>query len=320
MGLKLKTLYTLLKDYRKEKIRYKDSPIKLYNFYGINSIDEVWLYRFIVNQFAGSLSLKNEIALFSVYGRRPKIKLNRSKHKIFFTSENLSIFPEYRDYCVDEVDLALGFEYLHNKNYLRFPLWMVYFIPAVYDYGTINKAVYNLSHFEYAKSPNRKFCSLVSSHDDNGMRTQLFNALSTIDTIACGGAFLQNTNELKEVFNDDKQLFLARYKFNICPENSNCEGYVTEKVFHAINTGAIPIYWGSNNNPEPEVLNKDAILFYSGPESLDKLKATVLELHTNDKLYQEFIAQERFLPTATEYIWDMLSDVNDKLKKIIVNH
>jgi hypothetical protein len=47
--------------------------------------------------------------------------------------------------------------------------------------------------------------------------------------------------------------------FNICPENTIREGYVTEKVFQAVEAGCIPIYDGPAE-VEPKVLNADRIL------------------------------------------------------------
>ncbi|PWG81065.1 glycosyltransferase family 10 domain-containing protein [Pararcticibacter amylolyticus] len=314
---KLKKFIHLLKEYNNDRKLCKGSPVKLFNFCNMKRPEEVWFYNFIHNEFSGKLTPKKEIAVFSVYGTRAKIKLNRSPVKIFFTSENIDNYYEYRDHCLNDVDLVLGFENLHNQNYLRFPLWILYFIPQSCNHGDIRKAVYNMSHFNYESTPFRKFCSMVSSHDGDGIRPAIYHSLSEIEKVDSGGAYLNNTSDLKELCNDDKRLFLTRYKFNICPENSDGDGYVTEKLFEAINSGCIPIYMGSNNNPEPAVINKDAVLFYSGPDSLEALKKQVAELHSNEKLYREFISQERFLPTATEYVLDTISELKKRIKELL---
>jgi hypothetical protein len=45
-----------------------------------------------------------------------------------------------------------------------------------------------------------------------------------------------------------KQELLANYKFSLCYENySLAKGYVTEKIFDCLRSGAIPIYWGAEN-------------------------------------------------------------------------
>ena len=66
---------------------------------------------------------------------------------------------------------------------------------------------------------------------------------------------------------------LANYRFNLCPENSLGEGYITEKIFDSIRSGCIPIYWGAYL--EPGILNPRAILrFEEGKEqeSYDRVK------------------------------------------------
>lgn len=314
---KIKKIIHLLKEYNNDRKLCKGSPVKLFNFCNVKNPEEIWFYNFIHKEFSGKLSSKKEIAVFSVYGSRSKIKLNRSPVKIFFTSENIDNFGEYSDHCLREVDLVLGFEYLRNHNYLRFPLWILYFIPPSCNTEDIRKAIYNMSHFNYDSTPFRKFCSMVSSHDGDGIRPALYYRLSEIEKVDSGGSYLNNTNDLKDLYNDDKRLFLNSYKFNICPENSDGDGYVTEKLFEAINSGCIPIYWGSHNDPDPQVINKDAILFYSGPDSLDTLKKQVAELHSNEKLYKEFIFQERFKPTAVEYILDTINDFKKKLDNLL---
>jgi len=47
---------------------------------------------------------------------------------------------------------------------------------------------------------------------------------------------------------EDKVETLARYKFSICYENMrDIRGYVTEKIFHCMYAGCIPVYWGASN-------------------------------------------------------------------------
>lgn len=41
---------------------------------------------------------------------------------------------------------------------------------------------------------------------------------------------------------------LSRYRFNICLENTTYGFYVTEKIWHSIAAGCLPIYWGRGNH------------------------------------------------------------------------
>ncbi|RUS12509.1 hypothetical protein BC937DRAFT_87697 [Endogone sp. FLAS-F59071] len=46
---------------------------------------------------------------------------------------------------------------------------------------------------------------------------------------------------------DIKRSIFSKYPFVFTPENSNCEGYVTEKVYDALAAGSIPIYLGARD-------------------------------------------------------------------------
>ena len=61
--------------------------------------------------------------------------------------------------------------------------------------------------------------------------------------------------------------------FNICPENTNVDGYVTEKLFQAFAAGCIPIYNGGGNFLEPGIINPKAIIYYTKEITEEELKA-----------------------------------------------
>ena len=107
---------------------------------------------------------------------------------------------------------------------------------------------------------------MVASHDPNELRKTIVDRLNAVERVSCAGKYLHNDDSLKNEFNDNKIKYLKSFYFNICPENSNSCGYVTEKLFEAIYAGCIPIYWGSFNAPEPLILNSEAILFWKKDE------------------------------------------------------
>ncbi|KAF9141803.1 4-alpha-L-fucosyltransferase [Mortierella sp. GBA39] len=49
----------------------------------------------------------------------------------------------------------------------------------------------------------------------------------------------------KEQWQNKKKIILAEYPFGLAAENSNCLGYVTEKFYDVLASGAIPIYMGA---------------------------------------------------------------------------
>lgn len=295
--------------------------IEILNFWPDYIPEDFWLCIFIQIRYKSLISAKNKLLIASVFGSRQHIIKSQSKTKVFFTCENADRFPDYKDHLLKNVDLSLGFEYFTHERYERFPLWILYVISPFnntqVDIRKTLSAITKETRNNYRA--NKKFCSLVCSHDGNGLRTAIINKLETIDRVDCGGRFMQNTDALKTEFKDDKIAFLSNYKFNICPENSNKSGYVTEKLFEAFKAGSIPIYWGSDNNPEPEVLNKNAIIFYENSDGGESLRKQVSELCTNEKLYREFVMQEQFAPHAAEYIADRIACFDRKLHELLKN-
>lgn len=317
--MKLKSLLTRL-GLSKPTLDYTYHPdeyhIEILNCWTTKSKD-LWYHRYLKHHFAEHITEQNSLLLSSVFGPKEIINLSKSHKKLFYTGENVDRFKDYKDHCLNIVDLAIGFDYVDHQTYQRFPYWLEHFFASNTDDKMIRKDMSNFINKDICKDENKKFASLVSSHDDGKIRTILFNNLSKIDRIESGGKLLNNTQALKEDFNNDKRRFIGHYKFNICPENSNKEGYVTEKVFEAIKSNTIPIYWGGNNNPEPNVLNKDAILFYDGPNSLPGLNRQIEDLHRKPKLYKEFLDQPKFQPNAEEYIIHLFDSLHSKILQVL---
>lgn len=318
---RLKILYrgydkdAIQESYKKDVEFCVNSNVKLFNFWPeLKRPEDLWFHKFINHRLKGIYSAVNPITLFSVFGERDKMKIDKNRPRIFYTGENIDLFQEYNDHCIKDVDLSLGFEYLQDKNYLRFPLWLIWFFEPESDSKAIKARINKIANFNYDSDVKRKFCTLISRHDNNGIRAEISDAINDIEPVDFAGAWRNNTPSLYDEFKNDKSLFLTNYKFNICPENSNKTGYVTEKIFEAIEAGCIPIYWGSDNNPEPEVLNRDAILFYDGDK--ERLKKKVSDLHSNKTLYRDFVSQKRLHPFTAEYVNDMFSDLEKKIRQL----
>ena len=124
--------------------------------------------------------------------------------------------------------------------------------------------------------------------------------------------------DLWDKYNNDKQAYVNEFKFNICPENRNVEDYVTEKIFDAFSAGSIPIYYGSNNEPEPGIINQNAVLFWDVKhrKNNEEVREKIQELNSNSKLYAEFIEQEKLTDYAVDYVYDTFIKFSKKLNEI----
>ncbi|GBR73582.1 putative fucosyltransferase [Candidatus Termititenax aidoneus] len=267
-----------------------------------------------------------DIQFFSVFGRRQVIERSRAKYKIFYTGENVSgnsrvdSYKQYNDYVsdqtrLDQIKLSLGFNFLAKENYLRLPLWLWYFFDP---YSSKDKIRHKLKEFWNTNSGKRqKFCALVASHDNkNNLRAEIHNTLSSIGQVDCPGKLLHNDDSLKTVFADNKIIYLRQYKFNICPENSHGNGYVTEKLFQALHAGCIPIYNGYSPDPEPNIINPKVILWFEPNSNNTQTLKQVKELWADEQKYRTFLAQNCFLDTAPEMIHDYLKKYCAALEEI----
>lgn len=315
---KPRQIIRLLRTYNSPHPTDVSRQIRLHNYGSAPAPQDFWLPRFIETH---GLCKNGSISIFSVFGLRQMISLNRSSVKIFMARENLHRpnWQEYEDLALREhsVNLSLGFDYeSDDPRYMRFPLWITWLLPPNAGYKEVNEFCYRINSQDNSSYDDRRFCTFISSHDDIG-RNQLFDEISTIGQIDSCGRFRHNCDDLQTIYGDNKLEFLQHYRFNMCPENSNYPGYCTEKIFEAIAAGCVPLYWGSDNNPEPEILNHNAICFINvGQTNDDDVIGKIRHLNTNQEAYMQFSTQPRLLPQAPEIIMDYLQKLEAKIKEI----
>lgn len=277
-----------------------------------------------------AISYNPDIEYFGPVGKRYFLEKSKAKIKIFCTGECVSqkaidkSWAQYSDNCVNDVDLSLGFDRLDEekyKNYVRFPCWISYHFNTIgggilninSTKNDIKKAIDDINN---AKSKKNKFASLVASHDAPKIRTEIYNEISKIGEVSCAGRLLHNDDSLKEDFNDNKIEYLRDFKFNICPENTISEGYVTEKLFDSFRAGCIPIYSG-DESLELDLVNKNALLFYKKNEDNSALLKEVEKLNKDDKLFDSFQSQIKINDSMVDYLWDRREKILNRLENLI---
>lgn len=290
--------------------------IQFYNFWP-QPLDEMYWNRWFKARpefFIKKPDLK--VGLFSVFGDREMINHTDCDINIFYAAENLKneAYWNYSDAFLNEpkIDLSIGFEYFEHERYCRFPNWMDVFFLTQADIPAVCQKL----RFPDLSQKSR-YASLVCSHDGGGLRTSMLEALENYGVVSCPGKFRHNDDSLLRDFGDNKMAYLKQFCFNICPENTNALGYVTEKLFQSISAGCIPIYWGSFNRPELDVLNQDAILFWDRDGDNTSTVKQIEELARSPKLMNEFLAQPRLLSTAEEYISDSMSRIEQRINKLV---
>lgn len=306
-----------VKQWRKALVS-SNGQVQYYNFWDKQTADEIWFTGFLKSHGFFERYPKASFAFFSTLGSIQLLRVdeilhpfNNNRKRIFFTGENVHypVFKDYEQNLLDHssIDLSLGFDFVDDSRYLRFPIWLLEMFPPESNADDIKRICDQLS-FQKLEDRRDRFCALVAGTstilgtESLEMRKRMVEKLDLIGRVDCAGKLLRNTEELQEKFHDDKAEFLKLYKFFICPENISIHGYVTEKVFHAIGSGCVPIYNGSLNTPEPGVLNHDAILFWEKGGDNACLFKQVEELQNNDKLYKEFFEQPRLKADAWQVV------------------
>ncbi len=284
---------------------------------------DMWYIDFIEKRGLLKDKPKVRIGLYSIFAPMWLRMFDNSDIRIFQARENLhkkGMETWGHQFINDsKIDLSIGFDYIDNPEYLRIPFWLTWNVFSPTDtFDDVKQKVSNMNSVENHGYQNRKFAAFLSSHDDIG-RKLIFNQMSQIDKVDCDGRLFHNNDELKRLYHDEKLAYLKHYRFNLTPENSNAPGYVTEKLLEAIQGGCVPIYWGSDNHPEPDVFNQEAIIFIEmGQENHDAVRL-VSELNADEKKYMDFACQKRFVEGAEDVIWGYYESLESKLREIIAN-
>ena len=312
-----------------KEINNSTSQIRYYNFWKNPTGQEYWFTPFINSR----IHLKNSsktIGFISCFGVYEAISGIESDIKIYYTGENSHCefhtnpigenILKYADGLLNDpnIDLSLGFDYFEFPRYMRFPLWYTYIFDSRCNQEQLLARIKEL-RYPYI-GEREQFCALIASHDWNDIRTNVLSQIRSIPNmqpIKCAGKFMHNDDTLKKGYNDNKCNYLKQFIFNICPENSNSYGYVTEKLFEAILSGCIPIYWGSYNDPEPGVINKDAVLFFDPHKENEKLLQQIEDLVTHPKMLNDFMMQPRLLDSAEEIIIGTLDELQRRIESLV---
>ncbi|WP_139535044.1 glycosyltransferase family 10 domain-containing protein [Helicobacter pylori] len=291
-----------------EKMASKSPPplkIAVANWWGDEEVEEFKksLLYFILSQRYTIALHQNpdkpaDIVFGNPLGSARKILSYQNAKRVFYTGENE--VPNFNLF-----DYAIGFDELDFRDrYLRMPL---YYDRLHHKAESVNdttapyklKALYTLkkpSHHFKENHPNlcavvndesdplkRGFASFVASNPNAPKRNAFYDALNSIEPVTGGGS-VRNTLGYKV---ENKSEFLSQYKFNLCFENTQGYGYVTEKIIDAYFSHTIPIYWGSPSvakdfNPKSFVNVCD---FKNFDEAIDYVRY----LHTHPNAYLDML-------------------------------
>ena len=222
---------------------------------------------------------------------------------------------DFDDSFFDRVPLCLLYNYEYYKN------------------GYINDYEFLLRPRQKKNNIPQNFCSFVSR--GNGYpscpRKYFFDKLGKYKYINSHGSYLNNSpqipmgNTLKYENSLFKVQCISNYKFNICFENSyGCvrspndltyvseSGYLNEKLYEALLSNTIPIYWGNKNVHKD--LNTKCFVNYYDYNDFDLMMEEIIKIDIDDDLFLEYVNQNYVINTdssifSKEYIVELMKKI-----------
>ena len=88
----------------------------------------------------------------------------------------------------------------------------------------------------------------------------------------------------------DKIEFFKDYKFSISMENTEGDGYATEKIVDSFISGTIPIYYGSY--VIEEYINPKSYIYIRGLEDIKEKIEYIKKIDNDEKLYKSILKEK----------------------------
>jgi len=239
------------------------------------------------NSFMGE---QKNFSVGSFHNRWRMPELKGDFAKIFFTGENCKPDMDKCDWaftpCLDK--------YVNHPRHTRIT-------PIAHSFAN--------STFPGNNTKKKKFCCFIYANSIS-FRDDFFKKLSTYKRVDAPGVCMNNMhpiNDHNSPTNSRRSAswrseiidFMKDYKFAITFENSSSPGYTTEKIYHALYAGCIPIYWG-NPYVEKDIDAKWFINYHRYNKFRDLLKR-IVEIDNDDDLCSSYL-EEKKIPQIQEQL------------------
>ena len=172
-----------------------------------------------------------------------------------------------------------------------------------YDCSDENQSLEKTLDHRFNVFPKTKFCNFVYStmlRYTARVRIDFCKKLMQYKQVDCPGRSLNNMPLIRPYYMPvesgirAKLDFLVHYKFTIAFENTSVYGYISEKIFHSLRVGSIPIYWGC---PEiAQYINPDCFINCHDFSSFDDVIREVIKIDNDQQLYESYLGAPPLLP------------------------
>jgi hypothetical protein len=264
---------------------------KVINIYSVGSSSTYYknllindMIKLLENQYLFNFTSDNpDYLLYDVFGCEQIELKYQNAIKIAFYTEN--IIPDF-----NYADYSIGF---HNINYLDryFKKTTLIWIFQTRYLNIKNKFFETIRKKAYRNEKRKKFCAAVISNFKctNGFRIKFINELKKYKKVDMGGSYQNNVGGNVK----NKTQFLSSYKFSIAMENSEGQGYVSEKILDSFIAGTIPIYYGGYMIDE--FINPKAYILIKNENDITKKIDYIKKIDNNDILYKSILKEKLFI-------------------------
>ena len=140
------------------------------------------------------------------------------------------------------------------------------------------------------KNPIRKkFCAGAITNCGATFRLDFIHKLNNYKIVDLGGSCENNLGGKVK----DKIKFLSDYKFSIAMENSEGDGYISEKIVDSFRAGTIPIYYGDYFIEE--FFNPKTYILIKGEKDFNEKIEYIKKIDNDDKLYLDIMKENPFI-------------------------
>ena len=108
---------------------------------------------------------------------------------------------------------------------------------------------------------------------------------------------------------NNKIKFLESYKFSIAMENSEGDGYISEKIVDSFLAGTIPIYYG--DYMIDEYINPKSYILIKGEKDIQKKIEYIKKIDNNDEIYKSILKEKVILDK------NIIIDTEKELKEFL---
>ena len=278
-----------IKIYKKKKRKRKKislhsvdvlNPI-LHKYYIVKKLKDKFILRF--NKY------NPEYLIYDIFGKEHTNVKYKNSIKIAMYTENK--IPDF-----NEADYGFGQAHINYLDrYFRYPSFIYKNIKTI---KKVRKRVLD--------NPLRtKFCAAVISNfkSTNGFRVKFINELNKYKKVDMGGNFMNNVGRPVE----DKIKFFSSYKFSIAMENSEGDGYISEKIVDSFISGTIPIYYGDYNIDE--YINPKSYILIKNEKNIKKKIKYIKEIDNDEEKYLKILKEKVLI---NENIGNIVSEERHK--------